>query len=101
MGANRYDNVTINRLKACSILMRLRDPLPELPGPVENDVQDNNRSDLLSPHFTHVIAPEIVGTPVSSQFEVGSPSLPLDEQYRTRYGRSTRLPVRYRRSLSA
>ena len=101
MGANRYDNVTINRLKACSILMRLRDPPPELPGPVENDVEDNNRSDLLSPNFTHVIAPEIVGTPVSSQLEVGSPSLPLNEQYRTRYGRSTRLPVRYRRSLSA
>ena len=29
------------------------------------------------------------------------PTKLLDEQYRTSYGRSTRLPVRYRRSLSA
>ena len=88
MRANRYDNVTINRLKACSVLMRVRDPLPELPGPFKNDVQDNDCSDLLPPHSILVIAPEIVGTPVSSQLEVGSPSLPLDKQHRTRYGRS-------------
>ena len=85
--------------------MHLRD-LPQDPARQEKTVEEYNGS-FLEPisDFALVVVPQTTDSRMDSQPKIADDLSPFDEQpktqYLTRCGRLTRLPVRYRRSLSA
>ena len=79
MGANPYDNVTINRLKACSLLMHLRD-LPQDPTRQDTTVREYNGS-FLEPtsNSALVVVLQITGSRMDSLPKIADDLSPFDE----------------------
>ena len=85
MGANRCDNVTINRLKACSLLMHLRD-LPQDPTRQDKTVEEYNGS-FLEPtsNSALVVVPQTTDSHMDSQPKIADDLSSFDEQPKTQY----------------